>query len=325
MNPMKAIRIHAHGGPEAMQVEELPTPTPGEGQILIRVEAAGVNFIDIYQRSGAYKISLPMTLGQEGAGTVEAVGPGVTGVSAGTRVAWANIPGSYATHMVAPADRVVHLPDGVDARSGAAAMLQGMTAHYLAFSSGELGPGDTCLVHAAAGGVGALLTQMLKLRGVRVIGTTSTEEKARVAREAGADEIIFYTQQDFEAETKRITDGKGCAIVYDSVGKDTFDKSLNCLRLRGALVLFGQSSGAVAPLDPQVLNAKGSLWLNRPTLAHYISTKEDLNARADAVLGLIADGKVKLRIDREYPLAEAAQGHEALASRETMGKVLLLP
>jgi NADPH2:quinone reductase len=322
---MKAIRIHGHGGPEVMQFDELPTPKPGQGEILIRVEASGVNFLDIYHRSGAYKMEMPLILGQEGAGTVEAIGPGTPGVAIGTRVAWGNIQGSCATHLVAPAHRVVHLPDGVDARSGAAAMLQGMTAHYLAFSMGEVGPGDWCLVHAAAGGVGALLSQMLKLRGADVIGTTSTEEKAKVAREAGADEIVFYTRQDFEAETKRITGGKGCAIVYDSVGKDTFDKSLNCLRLRGSLVLYGQSSGAVAPLDPQTLVAKGSVWLTRPTLAHYIATTDDLRARANAVLELIAAGKVKLRIDREYPLDQAAQAHEALGSRDTMGKILLIP
>jgi NADPH2:quinone reductase len=322
---MKAMRIHQHGGPEALQLDELETPTPGEGQVLVRVEAAGVNFIDIYHRSGAYKMPLPVTLGQEGAGAVEAVGPGVSGLTVGSRVAWPNAGSSYATHVVVPAERLVNLPPTVDAPSGAAAMLQGMTAHNLAFSMAALGPEDTVLVHAAAGGVGALLTQMLKMRGVRVLGTVSTEVKAQVAREAGADEIIFYTREDFEAETKRLTGGKGVTIVFDSVGKDTFDKSLNCLRPRGYLVLYGQSSGPVPPLDPQILNAKGSLWLTRPTLVHYIATREELNARADEVLGWIGEGKIKLRIDRTYPLAQAGEAQTALASRDTMGKVLLIP
>ncbi len=322
---MKAIRIHQYGGPEAMQLDELPPPTPGPWEVLIRVEAAGVNFLDIYQRSGAYKSDLPLVLGQEGAGTVEAVGPGVTDLSIGDRVGWVNIIGSYATHLVAPAERIVRIPDGIDTQTATAAMLQGMTAHYLAYSMVQLGADDACLVHAAAGGVGQLLCQMLKMRGSRVIGTVSTEEKARVARAAGADEIIFYTRDDFEAETKRLTNGRGVTVVYDSVGKDTFDKSLNSLRLRGSLVLFGQSSGAVAPVDPQVLNVKGSLWLTRPTLAHYVATNEELRSRADDVLGWIAAGKLRVAVDRTYPLNQAADAHRALAGRETMGKVLLIP
>jgi len=322
---MKAVRIHQFGGPEEMKVEELPTPTPSEGAARIHIEAAGVNFIDIYQRTGAYKVPLPFTLGLEAAGTIEAVGPGVTDFKVGDRVAWTNTPGSYATEAVITAERLVHLPDGVTAEQGAAAMLQAMTAHYLAFSMVSLNPGDPCLVHAAAGGVGALLSQMLKMRGVRVIGTTSSEEKAKVAREAGADEIIFYNREDFETETKRLTDGKGVAVVYDSVGKDTFDKSINCLRLRGSLILYGQSSGAVPPVDPQILNAKGSLWLSRPTLAHYVATREELNQRAAEVFDFIAQGKVKIRVDRKYPLAQAADAQNALASRATMGKVLLIP
>jgi NADPH2:quinone reductase len=322
---MKAVRVHQPGGPEAMQLEEVPTPQPGPGQVLVRIEAAGVNFLDVYHRSGAYALPLPMILGQEGAGTIEELGPGATKFAVGDRVAWATIPASYATHLVVPVDRVVKVPPHVDASTAAAAMLQGMTAHYLTFSMVQLGPDDACLVHAAAGGVGQLLCQMLKLRGARVIGTVSTEEKARVAREAGADEIIFYTRQDFQAETRRLTDGRGVAVVYDSVGKDTFEKSLDCLRLRGSLVLFGQSSGPAPPLDPQILNAKGSLWLTRPTLAHYVGTTEELESRAGEVLGLIDQGKVRLRIDRTFPLGEAADAHRALQSRETMGKILLLP
>jgi NADPH:quinone reductase len=322
---MKAIRVHQYGGPEAMQLEELPTPRPGAGQALVRVEAAGVNFIDIYQRSGQYKGALPFGLGLEGAGTVEAVGEGVTGVKPGDRVAWTQIPGSYATHNVVPADRLVALPDGLSAKDGAAAMLQGMTAHYLVSSTYPLKDGETCLIHAAAGGVGLLFCQMAKLRGARVIGTVSTEEKARLAREAGADDVILYTQQDFAREVKRLTDGRGVDVVYDSVGKDTFDKSLDCLRPRGMLVLFGQSSGAVPPFDPQTLNAKGCLYLTRPRLDVYIEDRAELEERAGEVLGWIADGKVKLRVEREYPLAEAGRAHEDLNARRTTGKLLLIP
>jgi NADPH:quinone reductase len=322
---VKAIRIHETGGPEEMLFQELPTPMPSAGQALVRVEAAGVNFIDIYHRSGQYKINLPATLGQEGAGVVEAVGPEVKEVAPGDRVGWAMILGSYATHALIPSERLVSLPDGIDSRQGAATLLQGMTAHYLAFEVGPLGPEDTVLVHAAAGGVGLLLTQMLKIRGVRVIGTTSTEAKAKVAREAGADEIILYSQLDFAPETRRLTDGKGVSVVYDSVGRDTFEGSLSVLRPRGKLMLFGQSSGAVGQFDPQALNAKGSLWLTRPSLAHYTITRPELTARAAEVLGWIAVGKLRLRIDREFPLADAAEAHNALTGRGTMGKVLLIP
>jgi NADPH:quinone reductase len=322
---MQAIRIYEPGGPEELRLEELPTPMPGPGQALVRVEASGVNFIDIYHRMGLYKLALPTTLGQEGAGTVEAVAQDVTVVKSGDRVAWAMILGSYATHAVIAADRLVPLPAEIDAQQGAAAMLQGMTAHYLAHSMVALEPGDVSLVHAAAGGVGLLLCQMLKQRGVRVIGTVSTEEKAQHAREAGADDIIFYTRQDFVAETRRLTDGAGVRVVYDSVGRDTFEGSLNVLRPRGSLILFGQSSGPVGPLDPQVLNSKGSLWLTRPTLAHYAITRPELLERADAVLGAIAAGELKLRIDRTYPLGEVAQAHRALSARETIGKVILIP
>ena len=281
---MKAIRINEVGGPEVMRLEELPTPAPQGGQVLVRVEAAGVNFIDTYQRSGQYAVSLPTTLGLEGAGVVDALGAGVTGVAKGARVAWTNVPGSYATHAVVPADRVVTLPAGITSQQGAAAMLQGMTAHYLAHATFPLRRDDVCLVHAGAGGVGLLLTQMAKRAGARVFTTVSTEEKAALSREAGADEVIRYTQEDFKDAVRRLTDGKGARVVYDSVGKDTFEKSLDCLAPRGLLVLFGQSSGAVAPFDAQVLSAKGSLFFTRPTLAHYIATRDELLARAGDVL-----------------------------------------
>lgn len=322
---MKAIRIHEQGGPDVMKMEDLPTPTPPPGRALVRIEAAGVNFLDIYQRSGTYPIPLPAVLGQEGAGTVEAVGSGVTEVAVGDRVAWVNVTGAYATHAVVPADRLVRLPADVDVRDAAAAMLQGMTAHYLAFSMAPLTAEDTCLVHAAAGGVGQLLCQMLKMRGVRVIGTVSSEAKERAAHAAGADEVILYSELDFESETRRLTDGRGVTVAYESVGRDTFEKSLACLRPRGYLVLFGAASGLVPPVDPQALGAMGSLWLTRPSLAHYTSTRAELCARAEEVLGWVAAGKVRLNIDRTYPLAQAPEAHRALAGRETMGKILLIP
>jgi NADPH2:quinone reductase len=322
---MRAIRVHEFGGPEAMKLEELPTPKPGEGQALVRIEAAGLNYIDVYQRGGAYKNPLPYSLGLEGAGVAEAVGAGVTTVRVGDRVAWTGVPGSYATHNVVPADRLVALPAGVDSRAGAAAMLQGMTAHYLAHSTYPLKPGDACLVHAAAGGVGLLLCQMAKRAGARVIGTVSTEDKAKLAREAGAHDVILYSRQDFEAEVKRLTGGKGLQVVYDAVGRDTFEKSLNCLAPRGYMVLYGAASGPVAPLDPQVLNNKGSLYLTRPSLFHYIATRDDLMRRAGEVLGWIQKGELKLRIGATFPLAEAAQAHRDLEGRRTTGKVLLIP
>ena len=322
---MHAIRIRQFGGPEAMGLEELPTPKPGDGQVLVRIEAAGVNFIDVYQRTGLYKNPLPYGLGLEGAGVVEAVGGGVTTVRVGDRVAWTGIPGSYATHNVVPADKLVTLPAGVDARAGASAMLQGMTAHYLAHSTYPLKAGDTCVVHAAAGGVGLLLCQMANRAGARVIGTVSTEEKAKLAREAGAHDVILYTRQDFEAEVKRLTGGKGVQVIYDSVGKDTFEKGFNCLAMRGYMVLYGASSGPVAPLDPQALNAKGSLFLTRPSLFHYTTTREDLAKRAGDVLGWIQKGELKLRIGATFPLAEAAKAHQDLEGRRTTGKVLLIP
>ena len=322
---MRAIRVHEYGGPEAMRLEEVPTPKAGEGQALVRLEAAGVNYIDVYQRSGLYKGQLPLPLGLEGAGVVEAAGPGVTAVRVGDRVACTGVPGSYATHNVVPADRLVTLPAGVDSRTGAAAMLQGMTAHYLAHSTYPLKPGDACLVHAAAGGVGLLLCQMAKRAGARVLGTVSTEDKAKLAREAGAHEVIFYTRQDLETEVKRLTGGKKLQVIYDSVGRDTFEKGLSCLASRGYMVLFGQSSGPVGAFDPQVLNAKGSLFLTRPSLGHYIETREDLVRRAGEVLTWIQKGELKLRIGATFPLAEAAQAHRDLEGRRTTGKVLLIP
>jgi NADPH2:quinone reductase len=322
---MKAIRVHTPGGPEVLQFEDVPEPTPREGEVVVRIEAAGLNYIDTYHRSGLYKVPLPFTPGQEGAGTVEAAGPGVTGIAIGDRVAWTGVLGSYAEKVAAPAAKLVKLPDGVSARLAAAAMLQGMTAHYLACSTYPLKPGDTCLVHAAAGGVGQLLCQIAKIRGARVLGTVSNDEKERLAREAGADEVIRYTETDFAAEVKRLTDGKGVQVVYDGVGRTTFDKSLDSLALRGMMVLFGQSSGPVAAFEPQILNAKGSLFLTRPSLHHYTATREELLQRASDVLGWIAEGTLRLRVDREVPLAQAAEAHRALEGRETKGKVLLMP
>lgn len=322
---MKAIEIREFGGPEVLHAQDVPTPEPGEGQVRVKLAASGVNFIDIYQRSGQYKLQLPTILGAEGAGTVDAVGPGVTDLRVGQRVAWAQAPGSYAQYVVAPAAKLVPVPEGVDLKVAAAVMLQGMTAHYLAHSTYPLKRGETALIHAAAGGVGALLVQIAKRAGARVIATVGTEQKAQVARESGADEVILYTQQDFEAETKRLTAGAGVHVVYDSVGKTTFDASLNCLRPRGYLVLFGQSSGAVPPVDPQVLNAKGSLFLTRPTLANYIADRQELLWRAGDLLKWIQAGELTVRIDRTYPLAEAGAAQTALASRETQGKVLLVP
>ncbi len=322
---MKAIRVHAPGGPEALRYEEIERPAPGRGQVLVKVEAAGVNFIDVYQRTGQYRVPVPFTLGQEAAGTVAAVGPGVAEPNVGDRVAYTTILGAYAEYALVPADRVVLLPDGVSAKQGAAAMLQGLTADYLATTTYPLKAGDGCLVHAAAGGVGLLLCQIAKLRGARVLGTVSTPEKAALAREAGADEVILYTEQDFEAEVKRLTSGAGLQVIYDSVGKTTFEKGLNCLAPRGMMVLYGQSSGPVGLFDPQVLNQKGSLFLTRPTIVHYIATRAELLARAGDVLGWIKSGRLKVRIDRELPLTQAAEAHRLLEGRQTMGKVLLIP
>jgi NADPH:quinone reductase len=322
---MKAIQVKECGGAEKMQYVDVATPEPGPQQARIKVAAAGVNFIDVYFRTGLYKADLPITLGMEGAGLVDAVGPDTTGIQPGDRVAWAMTRGSYAEYAVVPAAQLVKLPEGADFNTAAAAMLQGMTAHYLTHSSFPLKAGDTCLVHAAAGGAGRLIVQMAKMLGARVFGTVSTDAKAALARAAGIDEVIFYTKQDFEAEVKRLTGGRGVDVIYDSVGITTFLKGLNCIRPRGMMVLFGQSSGPVAPFDPGILNGKGSLFLTRPSLGHHCATREELLWRAGDVLGWIASGKLKLQIDRTYKLADAAQAHSDLESRATAGKLLLLP
>jgi NADPH:quinone reductase len=323
---MQAIRVHQHGGPDVLFWEEVDDLHPGPGEAVVRVEAAGLNFIDVYFRTGLYKpASLPFTPGQEGAGTVLAVGEQVSEVAVGDRVAWIGAFGSYAEQALVPAARLVRLHASVSLRHGAAAMLQGMTAHYLATTTYPLQPGDTCLVHAAAGGVGQLLCQIAKLRGARVLATVSTAEKAEIAREAGADEVIFYTEQDFEAEARRLTDGRGVQVVYDSVGRTTFDKSLGSLALRGMLALFGQSSGSVPPFDPGLLAAKGSLFLTRPSLFHYVASREELLARAEEVFEWVADGRLRLSAETDFPLAEAAEAHRALEGRRTTGKVLLIP
>jgi NADPH2:quinone reductase len=322
---MKAIQVKETGGPEQMQVVDIPVPHPGPKQALVKIAASGVNFIDVYFRTGLYKADPPFTLGMEAAGVVEAVGPDVPEVKPGDRVAYAMARGSYAEYAVVPSWQLVKVPDGTDLKNAAAAMLQGMTAHYLTHSTFPLKSGQTCLVHAAAGGAGRLIVQLAKMRGARVFGTTSTEAKAALARQAGADAIIFYTKQDFEAEVKRLTDGRGVDVVYDSVGEPTYMQGLNCLRPRGMMVLFGQSGGKVPPLDPAILNTKGSLFLTRPSMAHYCATREELLWRAGDILQWIAAGKLKLTIDRTFPLGQAAQAHRDLESRTTAGKVLLIP
>jgi len=322
---MKAIRIHAAGGPEVMRLDDIPQPVPKAGEAIVKVDAAGLNYIDVYFRSGLYKAEYPLTLGLEAGGTVTAVGPNVSEVKVGDKVAYTGVAGAYAEYAAVPAARLVVLPAGVSTKQGAAAMLQGMTAHYLACSTYPLKKGDTCLVHAAAGGVGLLLCQMAKMRGARVIGTVSTQEKAKLAREAGADETINYTTQDFEAEVKRLTDGKGVQVVYDAVGKTTWDKSLNSLAPRGLIALYGQSSGPIGQIDPQILNTKGSLFLTRPSLNHHIAGRDELQSRANEVLGWIAGGKLRMRMEFEFPLKDAAEAHRALEGRKTTGKVLLVP
>ena len=322
---MKAIQVKQPGGPEAMKLVDLPVPQPKANEAVVKLSASGVNFIDVYFREGRYKAVPPFVLGQEGAGIVNAVGAEVTTVKNGDRVAWTGVMGSYAEYAAVPADRLVPIPDGVTDQQAAATMLQGMTAHYLSHDTYPLKRGETALVHAAAGGVGLLLVQMAHHIGARVIATVSTDEKTKLAREAGADEVILYTQSDFEAETKRLTGGKGVDVVYDSVGKTTFEKGLNVLRPRGMMVLFGGSSGAVPPFDLIVLSQKGSLYLTRPTLVNYIATREELMARSGAVFGMIAAGKLKLRIAHTYQLAEAQQAHRDLEGRKTTGKVLLIP
>jgi NADPH2:quinone reductase len=317
--------MHRTGGPDVMQLEELPTPRPGEGEALVRVEAAGVNFMDVYNRTGAYPAELPAGLGAEGAGVVEAIGAKVTEVRPGDRVAWSSVPGSYATHVLARAAVLVPVPDGISTQVAAAAMLQGMTAQYLSHATFPLKPGDTCLVHAAAGGVGLLLVQMAKRAGARVFGTTSTEDKAKLARNAGVDEIVFYTREAFDEVVRARTGGRGVDVVYDSVGVSTFDRSLLSLRARGLLALFGQSSGRVPPFDLQVLNQRGSLFVTRPTLRDYVATRAELLERAGDVLGAIARGQLNVRVHAEYPFARAADAHRALEARATSGKLLLVP
>ncbi len=322
---MKAIQVKAPGGPEVLELVDLPIPQPKPNEAVLKLAAVGINFIDVYQREGRYKVPLPFTAGQEGAGTVTAVGSEVKSLKVGDRVAWTSVQGGYAEYAAIPADKLVKIPQGVTDQQAAAIMLQGMTAHYLCYSTYSVKRGDTVLVHAAAGGVGLLLVQMCHNLGARVIGTVSTEEKAKLARQAGADDVILYTQSDFETETKRLTDGKGVNAVFDSVGKTTFEKGLNILKPRGMMVLFGGSSGAVPPFDPIALSAKGSIFLTRPTLGHYTATRDELEFRADAVFGMIAAGKLKLRIEHTYPLGRPSRRTGNSRGGKTTGKSLLLP
>ena len=322
---MKAIQVKQPGGPEVLELVDVPVPEPKANEAVVKLAASGVNFIDVYQREGRYKVLLPFVLGQEGAGVVNAVGSNVTSLKAGDRVAWTGLLGGYAEYAAVPADRLVAIPAGVTDQQAAAAMLQGMTAHYLCHDTYPLKRGETALVHAAAGGVGLLLVQMAHNIGARVLATVSTEEKAKLAREAGADEIILYTKSDFEAETRRLTNGQGVHVVYDSVGKTTFEKGLNVLRPRGIMVLFGGSSGAVPPFDLIALSQKGSLYVTRPTLVNYIASREELMSRSGSVFAMISSGKLKLRIAHTYPLAEAQRAHRDLEGRKTTGKLLLLP
>ena len=320
-----AVRIRRTGGPEVLEVTEVDAGEPGPGELLVDVAAAGVNYIDTYQRSGIYKLDLPATLGQEGAGTVTAVGDGVSGFAAGDRVAWQGVLGGYTQQARVPARSAVRIPEGVSEEVAAATLLQGVTAHYLVRSTYEVKDGDTILVHAAAGGVGLLLVQLAKARGARGIGTVSTAEKEALAREAGADDVIRYDQVEFADEVRKLTDGEGVAAVYDGVGKSTFDGSLASLRVRGFLVLFGAASGPVPPVDPQRLNAAGSLYLTRPTTTHYLRTREELDWRAGELFDGVTSGQLNIRIGGRYPLTEAAKAHEDLQARRTTGKLLLLP
>ncbi len=322
---MKAIRVHETGGPDVLKVEEIGDPSPAAGELLIDVEAVGVNFIEIYFREGLYPMQRPFTPGAEAAGVVRQIGNGVTGFTVGDRVVSQNVKGAYAQRAVVPADKAVRIPDGVSTKAAAAVWLQGLTAHYLSHSTFPLKAGDKCLVHAAAGGVGLLLCQMAKRLGAFVIGTASTEEKRKLAHAAGADEVIDYTTHDFAAEVKRITNNAGVDVVYDSVGKTTFDQSLDCLHPRGMMVLFGQSSGPVPPFDPQILNRKGSLFLTRPTLNSYVATRDELLSRSNEILGWLEKRELNVRIGAEFPLANAAEAQKALAGRRTTGKVLLVP
>ena len=322
---MRAIRIDAFGGPEVLRLADVPDPVPGNGEIVVRCEASGINYLDTYHRTGLYPNPLPFVPGMEGAGVVTAAGPEVRLFSIGDRVAWTSAIGSYAASVKMAAEKAVAVPEGVELRTAAAVMLQGMTAHYLTTSTFPLAKGHTCLVHAAAGGVGLLLVQMAKQRGARVIGTVGGEPKATLARAAGADEVILYRQEDFLAAVKRLTNGRGVDVVYDGVGKETALKSLDCLALRGMMVFFGNASGPVGPLDPLLLSQKGSLFMTRPTLFHYVADRASLEARAADVLGQVAANRLEVRIDRAFPLAEAAAAHQALESRQTTGKLLLVP
>jgi NADPH2:quinone reductase len=322
---MKAIRVHDFGGPEVLKYEDIPVPEPKAGEARVKIQAIGLNFIDVYHRTGLYPLNRPFTLGMEAAGVVDSIGDGVSEVQTGDRVAYAMVPGSYAEYAAVPAARLVPVPADVEAKTAAAIMLQGMTAHYLTRGAYQLQKGDTALIHAAAGGAGLLLVQIAKMLGARVIGTVSTEAKAELARQAGADEVILYTRTDFLAEVKRITDGKGVHVVYDSVGATTFDKSLECLKPRGYLVLFGQSSGPVPPLDPGKLAAKGSLFLTRPSLTHYTLDRAELLQRAGDLFAWIQSGNVKVRIDKSFPLKDAADAQRELEGRRTTGKVVLVP
>jgi len=322
---MKAIRVQKPGGRDVLQYTDVPEPRPERGQVLVGIDYAGVNFFDVYQREGLYPIAMPFTPGTEAAGRVIAVGPEVSDFRAGDRVAYQGVGGAYAQQALVPADRLIRLPEAVSTRTAAALILQGLTAHYLATSTYALKAGDTALVHAAAGGVGLLLCQIAKLRGAQVIGTVSTAEKAALARGAGADHVILYTQQDFAAETRRLTGNRGVEVVYDSVGRTTFEHSLDCLAPRGLLALFGQSSGPVPPFNPQVLNQKGSLYLTRPTLANYAATRAELLSRAEDLFGWLREKKLSVRVDREVPLKDVAEAQRVLENRETTGKVLLKP
>lgn len=322
---MKAVRVKEFGGPEAMSYEDIEAPSLEEGQVLVKVEAAGINYIDTYQRTGLYQIPLPATLGLEAAGTVTEVGSGVSRFKQGDRVAYTNVAGAYADFAAVPEDKLVSLPDGVSFDQSAAAMLQGCTAHYLCQSTYKVREGDRCLIHAAAGGVGLLLIQMVKMMGGFVIGTVSTEEKAELARQAGADEVILYSEQDFETEVKRITDGAGVNVAYDSVGKSTFGKSIDCLSRFGYMVLYGNASGPVTEFNPATLGPKGSLFLTRPTLFDYLATREDLDWRSGDVFNWIGEGKLSMRLEHFYPLAEVQQAHSDLESRKTTGKLILKP
>ena len=323
---MKAIKVHEYGGPEVLSYEDVPEPEPGAGQARVRLAASGINYIDVYQRTGVYPMDLPLIAGQEGAGEVEAVGDGVEEISAGDYVAFAGVPGAYAEYVVAPVERLVPFNvTYVEARLAAAVMLQGMTAHYLTHSTFPVQEGQSVLVHAAAGGVGLLLCQLAKMRGASVIGTAGTEEKARLAKGAGADEVILYTEQDFVEETKRITDGEGVHVVYDSVGKDTFDGSLDSLRPRGYMVLFGGSSGQVPPIDLQILNQKGSLFVTRPKLADHTATRDELLWRAESLFTWIGQNNLDVRIGGTYKLSEADAAHRDLEGRNTTGKLILIP